>query len=187
MEHNSEKYVMTFDKTEVSKCLLCFDPPCSKACPQHADIGSILESLYFRNYIGAAGKLNCDCTYCNAPCEKACVQNGLRLPVEIREIFLQLKKDASILPESRIDQVDLSTDICGIKLENPFLLSSSVVASSYDMCKRAFEAGWAGASLQGFQRPARTAYPAGDDGRRRRGGIWRPLLCPDGAEFLYQT
>ena len=148
MEHNSEKYVMTFDKTEVSKCLLCFDPPCSKACPQHADIGSILESLYFRNYIGAAGKLNCDCTYCNAPCEKACVQNDLRLPVEIREIFLQLKKDASILPESRIDQVDLSTDICGIKLENPFLLSSSVVASSYDMCKRAFEAGWAGASFK---------------------------------------
>jgi dihydropyrimidine dehydrogenase (NAD+) subunit PreA len=29
-------------------------------------------------------------------------------------------------------------------LENPFLLSSSVVASTYDMCARAFEAGWAG-------------------------------------------
>ena len=38
----------------------------------------------------------------------------------------------------------LRTDICGIPLENPFLLSSSVVSSSYDMCARAFEAGWAG-------------------------------------------
>lgn len=39
----------------------------------------------------------------------------------------------------------LHTDICGIPLENPFLLSSSVVSSNYDMCARAFEAGWAGA------------------------------------------
>ena len=32
--------------------------------------------------------------------------------------------------------------------ENPFLLSSSVVASTYDMCARAFEAGWAGACFK---------------------------------------
>ena len=38
----------------------------------------------------------------------------------------------------------LKCDLCGIPLENPFLLSSSVVASTYDMCARAFEAGWAG-------------------------------------------
>ncbi|MBQ7518700.1 MAG: NAD-dependent dihydropyrimidine dehydrogenase subunit PreA, partial [Clostridia bacterium] len=38
----------------------------------------------------------------------------------------------------------LRTDLCGVPLENPFLLSSSVVASTYDMCARAFEAGWAG-------------------------------------------
>lgn len=148
MEFNSEKYIMTFDKSEVSKCMLCLDPPCTKACPQHADVGGILKSLYFRNYIGAARKLDCDCTYCNAPCVRACLHNDPKLPVDIQEIFMQVKRDAPILPESVIDQVDLSTDICGIKLENPFLLSSSVVASSYDMCRRAFEAGWAGASFK---------------------------------------
>ena len=148
MDNNSEKYAVAFDKSEVSKCLLCLDPPCTEACPQRADIGNILKSLYFRNYIGAVRKLDCDCTYCNAPCEKACVQNGARLPVSIREILMQVKRDAAVLPESKIDQVDLSTDICGVKLENPFLLSSSVVASSDDMCKRAFEAGWAGASFK---------------------------------------
>ena len=148
MEFNSEKYIMTFDKSEVSKCILCLDPPCTKACPQHADVGGILKSLYFRNYIGAARKLACDCTYCNAPCEKACLHNDPKLPVDIQEIFMQVKRDTPVLPVSMIDEVDLSTDICGIKLENPFLLSSSVVASSYDMCRRAFESGWAGASFK---------------------------------------
>ena len=148
MEHNSQKYAAAFDKSEVSRCLLCLDPPCTGVCPQHADIGTILKSLYFKNFIGAVNRLNCDCTYCNAPCEKACVQSDTRLPVSIREILMQVKKDAWILPSEKIGRVDLSTDICGIRLENPFLLSSSVVASSYDMCKRAFEAGWAGASFK---------------------------------------
>jgi dihydropyrimidine dehydrogenase (NAD+) subunit PreA len=40
--------------------------------------------------------------------------------------------------------VDLSIDFCGIKCENPFFLSSSPVGSSYDMCKRYFEAGGGG-------------------------------------------
>ena len=136
MEHSAEKFVTTFDKSEVSKCMICLDPPCTKACPQHADVGNILKSLYFRNYIGAVDKLSCDCTYCNAPCEKACVLKERSLPVEIHEVLMQVKKNAGLLPVSRIEQVDLSTDICGVKLENPFLLSSSVVASSYDMCKR---------------------------------------------------
>ena len=148
MEYNSEKYVVTFDKSEVSKCMLCVDPPCTSACPQHADVANILKSMFFRNYIGAVRKLDCDCTYCNAPCEKACVLNTTRLPVGIREILLKLKHDSGILPANILPEVDISTDICGIKLENPFLLSSSVVASSYDMCKRAFEAGWAGASFK---------------------------------------
>ena len=34
------------------------------------------------------------------------------------------------------------------RLENPFLLSSSVVGSTYDMCRRAFEEGWAGVSFK---------------------------------------
>lgn len=65
MDRNIEKYVSAFDRSEVSKCLVCLDPPCTNACPQHADVGNILKSLYFRNYIGAVNKLTCDCTYCN--------------------------------------------------------------------------------------------------------------------------
>jgi dihydropyrimidine dehydrogenase (NAD+) subunit PreA len=49
------------------------------------------------------------------------------------------------LPEN---EERLKCDLCGIPMENPFLLSSSVVASTYDMCARAFEAGWGGACFK---------------------------------------
>lgn len=39
---------------------------------------------------------------------------------------------------------DLSIEFCGVKCENPFFLSSSVVGSNYEMCAKAFEMGWAG-------------------------------------------
>ncbi|MBR9647625.1 NAD-dependent dihydropyrimidine dehydrogenase subunit PreA [Clostridium tyrobutyricum] len=39
---------------------------------------------------------------------------------------------------------DLSIKFCGVKCENPFFLSSSVVGSNYEMCAKAFEMGWAG-------------------------------------------
>ena len=35
-----------------------------------------------------------------------------------------------------------------MKLESPFLLSSSIVGSNYEMCKRALESGWAGISVK---------------------------------------
>lgn len=141
-------YYFHHDPSEVSRCLLCHDPECSKACPQKADAGGIIRSLYFMNHLGATKRLTCDCTYCNAPCEKACVLSGNDRQVRIRELLLAVGRDAPLLPGHRIEEVDLSTDICGVRLENPFLLSSSVVASSYDMCRRAFEAGWAGASFK---------------------------------------
>ena len=52
---------------------------------------------------------------------------------------------ANPIPEKK---ADLTTDLCGFKLENPFLLSSSVVASNYEMIANAFAMGWAGASFK---------------------------------------
>ncbi len=42
------------------------------------------------------------------------------------------------------NETDLSVDFCGIRLPNPFLLSSSPVSNSAEMVARAFEAGWGG-------------------------------------------
>ena len=76
MEIDYQGFSIFYDRSEVSKCLFCHDPECTKACPQKADVGEILRSLYFQNYLGAVTKITCDCTYCNAPCEKACVLTG---------------------------------------------------------------------------------------------------------------
>ena len=40
--------------------------------------------------------------------------------------------------------IDLSVNFCGLKLKNPFLLSSSPVSNSAEMVARAFESGWSG-------------------------------------------
>ena len=148
METVFQKYIFFYERSEASRCLLCHDPACTKACPQKAEVGKILRSLYFKNFSGAIKKLTCDCTYCNAPCEKACVLTGSEEPVDIRSLMLTVKSEAATLSDYRVEEPDLSTDICGVRLENPFLLSSSVVASSYEMCRRAFEAGWAGAAFK---------------------------------------
>ena len=93
MHNFRQKYSIDYDHSEVSKCLLCHEPTCTKACPQHADVGDILRSLYFRNYSGAVRKINCDCTYCNAPCESACVLSGRKEPVAIRDLLLSVKSN----------------------------------------------------------------------------------------------
>ena len=142
-------YVISMDKSEVSRCILCHDPVCTDVCPQKAPVGEILRSMYFENYVGAVRKIgNTDCTYCNAPCEKVCVLNKDSVPVEIDKTLMNMRAGEKYLPRVKISDVDLTTDICGIKMENPFMLSSSVVSSTYEMCKRAFEAGWAGVSFK---------------------------------------
>lgn len=42
-------------------------------------------------------------------------------------------------------EADLTVDFCGVKFQNPFVLSSSPPTTTGEMIKRAFDAGWAGA------------------------------------------
>ena len=44
--------------------------------------------------------------------------------------------------------VDLSVEMCGIKFQNPFVLSAGPPTDDVKMVRRAFEAGWAGAVLK---------------------------------------
>lgn len=126
----------------VTNCLLCNDAKCTKACGIFKP-DKILRSLFFDNEHVVMNNIseNIPCTDCDARCEKACVAN-----VNIREIITSVRRDRP--DKKKIDYDVLKTDFCGIPLENPFLLSSSVVASTYDMCARAFEAGWAGAAFK---------------------------------------
>lgn len=106
----------------------------------------LLRSIWFDNEKGAAYRLPAEdrCQDCDTPCETACAQPG---EVPLRRLMRRLRDEVTPRLEIAAPENEdrLRCDFCGIPLENPFLLSSSVVANTYDMCARAFEAGWAGA------------------------------------------
>ena len=135
-------------RSDMISCVLCQDAPCSNACSEF-EPSEALRSIWFDNQDVAALKYkeSSHCVNCDAPCENACIS---RNKVSIKSIMTDLAE--KVLPVTEIaipDNEDrLKCDICGVPLENPFLLSSSVVASTYDMCARAFEAGWAGACFK---------------------------------------
>ena len=131
-------------RSEMIRCALCADAPCDAAC-EKLKPAELLRSVWFANEQTAAQRLpeQNPCIACPAPCERACVRP---MQVPIREMVKRLYTEVRPACETPIPENEdkLRCELCGIPLENPFLLSSSVVASSYDMCARAFEAGWAG-------------------------------------------
>lgn len=141
-------YYSAMKATDLNKCLLCYDALCSKACPEF-DPARIFRALRFDNTKGAALMLPAEnvCKNCTAPCQSACVSD-----TPIQSILFSLREDIEkigALPAwEALDSIDLSCDICGVTLENPYLLSSSVVCSNYEMTSRAFEMGWAGAAFK---------------------------------------
>ena len=135
-------------RADMIHCALCGDAPCAAACDR-LDPAALLRSIWFMNEQGAVNRAPGEnpCVNCDAPCERACVRPG-EVPIRdlIDRLYQRVKPEAETpLPP---DEDRLKCDLCGIPLENPFLLSSSVVASTYDMCARAFEAGWAGACFK---------------------------------------
>ena len=135
-------------RSDMLRCALCHDAPCSAACAR-LDPAGLLRSVWFDNEKTAALRLpEADaCAGCDAPCEAACVRPH---EVPIRTLLMRLRAEVRPALEcaAPADESLLRTDLCGVPLENPFLLSSSVVASTYDMCARAFDAGWAGACFK---------------------------------------
>ena len=134
-------------RKEMINCMVCHDGVCTKACmaSNHGeDPCGVLRSVWFANDIGAGLRVHGGCDGCDAPCENACPQE-----VPIKRVMGRAMAFRN--EEKRLTSEDyerLKTDICGIEIENPFLLSSSVVGSTYEMCARAFDAGWAGVAFK---------------------------------------
>lgn len=122
---------------EAARCLLCYDAPCSNACGHGFKPDKAVRAVRFDNAISAASEIKQNvCAECAGECERACIHYDF--PVRIWEIIRKL-------PQSKKCTADLSIEFCGVKCENPFFLSSSIVAANYDMIARAFDAGWGGA------------------------------------------
>lgn len=136
-------------KNEIEGCLLCYDAPCTKGCSQRLDPAKVIRSLRFKNLSGAAqtvGEFECASACEEKKCMEACLKGKIDHPVEIPGLMAyagQLKKK-----ETKTDDVDLQITFCGVECENPFFLSSSIVASNYEMVAKAFEMGWAGAAFK---------------------------------------
>ena len=142
------QYETSIPAEEISRCLLCDHAACTRVCPHGLDPAGLLRSLRFENPVGAAAKLRrrFPCAECGAPCEGMCAQKNH--PIQIRRVLTALHEDSGAWEDLRETPVDLSCDFLGVHLENPFLLSSSVAASTYGKIARAFEMGWAGACFK---------------------------------------
>lgn len=136
-------------RNESEGCLLCYNAPCTKACPAGLDPAGIIRSLRFENAAGAAeaaggGKV---CAACEGEsCVKACPKGRIDRPVRIPQLMGYAAGAGENAAGAK--KTGLGIDFCGIACENPYFLSSSVVAGNYDMVSRAFEAGWAGAAFK---------------------------------------
>lgn len=78
---------------EATRCLLCHDEPCSKACPAGTEPGRFIRSIRFRNFKGAAEIIReanvfggCCARICPAGqmCEGECSRTGIDRPIDIR-------------------------------------------------------------------------------------------------------
>ncbi len=82
--------------TESSRCLFCYDAPCTRACPTHIDIPSFIRKIMHKDNVGSAGTIldsnifggSC-ARVCPTEvlCEGACVDNTmLNAPVQIGKL-----------------------------------------------------------------------------------------------------
>lgn len=145
----NKSYSKQFLASEAARCLLCYLPACTKACEKGFDPAGFIRSVRFENTKNDFGKIIKDqCKNCDAPCEKACIHYDY--PIRIRDMAEHIESKVTDLKE-----VSLSVEFCGITCENPFFLSSSVVASNYEMCANALRAGWGGIVFKtiGFLQP----------------------------------
>lgn len=77
---------------EASRCVLCFDAPCSKGCPANTKPADFIRSIRFRNIKGAAATIReanalggCTGKVCpyDRLCEEACSRTGIDRPIQI--------------------------------------------------------------------------------------------------------
>ena len=144
MKNNKRGIVLT---DEAARCMLCYEAECTKACSKGLDPAAAIMAVRFENK-GCAGEyINKEtCENCKAECENACIHYDK--PIRIKEMAMGLEK-------SHIPKVNLETEFCGVRCENPFFLSSSIVASNYEMCAKALKMGWTGVVFKtiGFYKP----------------------------------
>ena len=116
-------------REEASACFLCADAPCTAACPCGVDAARAIRSARFENLGGAANHLptplpcdTCETRPCLAACLKTQTGRGVAVDTTLR-LIAQNRTERS--------KASLAIKFCGIPCENPYFLSSSIVANDY--------------------------------------------------------
>ena len=136
MNTNSKKSKVNIYE-EASRCLLCLDAPCTKAC-MTGDTARAIRAIRFDNHKPALRWIkNCSDEDLERA-EQACIHHNW--PIRLKEVLRSIHDDD--VDDSHYPALDIT--FCGIKCENPFFLASSAVCTNYEMVARAFDAGWAG-------------------------------------------
>ncbi len=133
-------------KEEASRCLLCENAPCTKACT-NGDPARMLRAIRFDNTRNAARWITA-CTEADLQAaQEACIHydNAIRIKDIAESLAYQpVATETKARGDAKESKRDLSIEFCGLKCENPFFLASSAICTNYEMVARAFRAGWAG-------------------------------------------
>ena len=98
---------------EAQRCLLCYDAPCSKACPAGTDPAKFIRSVRFRNFKGAAETIRINnvlgavcARVCPTEryCESGCSRCGIDKPIDIGGI----QRKIQILQEGELTDAVLT-------------------------------------------------------------------------------
>lgn len=90
-----KKYTPLLVIEEASRCLLCYDAPCSKMCPAQTDPARFIRAVRFRNFKGAAevvrennalGGVCARICPTEKLCQSACSRCGIDKPIDIAMI-----------------------------------------------------------------------------------------------------
>ncbi len=110
---------LTVATEEAARCLLCFDAPCSTACPAGTDPGSFIRKLRFRNVTGAIRTIKQNnpfgwtcgvvCPTANL-CELACSRTAIDKPIQIGKIQRFLMEHGWIMGFSPIKKAEITKD-----------------------------------------------------------------------------
>ena len=140
-------------KEEATRCLLCEDAPCTKAC-RTGDPARALRAIRFENDSNA-WRWTVGCSDADLErAEQACIHYDR--PIRIRELLRAAGQHPAgpVSPAGTSSPApSLAIDFCGIRCENPFFLASSAVCTNYEMVARAFDMGWAGVFYKTICKP----------------------------------
>ena len=106
---------LTLAMEEASRCLLCFDAPCSQACPAGTDPGRFIRKLRFRNVTGAIRTIKENNPFgwtCGAVCptaklcELACSRTAIDRPIQIGKVQRFIVEHGWLMGFSPIKKTD---------------------------------------------------------------------------------